>query len=272
MANKQELFRAYLDESEDVAAGIYVVGGFVAKAEVWSDLEPKWLDRLPVGISFFHATDCFTGNNQFSDLDFPERTGILDKLTDLIIAHDVWLIGYGIDAATYRRFAPKAKQNEFLENKYAAPFGGAVGLACEAMGNTPGPQEISKILDNGECWERCAFFFEDNKYRASAIRVIESMRNSRELWYRDRIGPATYGSKIGPNGIALLQIADLGAFLVAKHISRASEGRISWKVYYDKLKNARRVYGPVLADKRSIKLLNQQHEELKTEAQDGRDF
>lgn len=263
MGNKREWFRAYIDESEDVAAGVYVVGGFVGRADIWSGLEPKWQECLPVGISFFHAKDCFGGNNQFTHLNIPERTRILNKLTDLIITHDVRLIGYGIDAATYKKCAPKAKQNEFLGNKYAAAFGGFVELACVAMGNSPGPQEIYKILDRGERWERCAFFIEENEYRSSASRTIESMRNSRELWYRDRIGQATFGAKNGPNGIALLQVADLGAFLAAKYIGKASEGRISWKVYYDKLKSARRIYCPVLADGRSLRLLYHQHEELK---------
>jgi hypothetical protein len=58
--------------------------------------------------------------------------------------------------------------------------------------------------------------------------------------------------------------------LATKHISQASEGRISWKEFYDKLKRAGRVYRTVQADERSLKLLHQTHEELKKEVAEGR--
>jgi hypothetical protein len=78
----------------------------------------------------FHATDCFTGDNGFAGIDIPDRIAILDKLTSVIAAHDVKLVGYGIDAKTYHALASIKKQSEFLANKYAVPFGGAVELAC----------------------------------------------------------------------------------------------------------------------------------------------
>jgi hypothetical protein len=134
------------------------------------------------------------------------------KLTDVIAAHKVQLVGYGIDAKTYRSLAPNKKQNEFLANKYAAPFGGAVELACKAMGNVPGPDEVWKVLEEGETWAQCDFFIESNEYSASAQRTIESMRNAKDLWFRSRIGKDSYGEKSGPKGVSLLQVADLGAF------------------------------------------------------------
>ncbi len=199
-----------------------------------------------------------------------ERVAVLDRLTDVVGAHDVRLIGCGIDASTYRKLAPKAKQNEFLGNKYAAPFGGVVQLACECIGNVPGPEDIWEILENGEHWEQCAFFIEGNEYSASASRTIASMRNCRDLWFRNRIGTDTYGTKSGPAGIPLLQVSDLGAFLVAKHIRQPPEGKISWKKYYEKLENAGRVYRMVRADDRSLVVLHRTHEELKKEAAERR--
>lgn len=176
------------------------------------------------------------------------------------------LIGYGVDAKTYRKFAPKAKQNEFLGNKYAASFGGAVQLACESMGNPPTPDNIWTILEQGEQWEQCAFFIESNDYSPSAQRTIENMRLCRELWFRDRIGKDTYGTKSGPGEIPLLQVADLGAFLAAKYVSKSPEGKISWKGYYEKLKTAGRVCRLVHADDHSLNALHQTYVELKQEA------
>jgi hypothetical protein len=70
----------------------------------------------------------------------------------------------------------------------------------------------------------------------------------------------------------LLQVADLGVFLAAKHISASPEGRVSWKKYYEKLQNARRIYRMVWADERSLTLLHQTHNELKKEAAEAKDI
>jgi hypothetical protein len=162
-----ELFQSYLDESENAPGTVYAVGGFVGKAVVWDKLKSEWAKWIPPQVTAFHATDCFTGNNEFEGIDIPHRVAILDKVTDVIAAHEVWLVGYGIDTKIYASLAPNKKQNEFLANKYAAPFGGAVELACKAMGNVPGPDEVWKVQEEGETWGRCDFLVESNEYSPS---------------------------------------------------------------------------------------------------------
>jgi hypothetical protein len=56
------LFRSYFDDSEEDTIRLFGVGGFVGPDGVWDSLQNKWLAALPEGISFFHATDCFSGN------------------------------------------------------------------------------------------------------------------------------------------------------------------------------------------------------------------
>src|SRR3984957_14772732 len=266
-----ELFQSYLDESEHASGAVYVVGGFVGRAPVWDKLKPEWLKCIPPQVTAFHTTDCFTGNNEFEGIDIPDRIAILDKLTDVIAANEVRLVGYGIDAKIYGSMAPNKKQNEFLANKYAAPFGGAIELACEAMGNVPGPDEVWKVQEEGETWGQCDFFIESNEYSPSAQRTIASMRNAKDLWFRSRIGKDSYGGKSGSKGIPLLQVADLGAFLAAKYISKAPEGKISWRVYYEKLCSAKRVYAMVVADEYSLKRLHEMVVWIKKEEAEGRD-
>ncbi len=266
--NKPELFRAYLDESEDTGTGFYVVGGFIGEARIWQELEPKWLKCLSGLEHALHATDCFTGNKAFQNVDIPERVALLNSVTDLISEHDIKLVGYGIDATTFKKYAPKHLVNDFLENRYAAPFGGVIELACHAMGNLPSPSDWD-TLENGDHWEQCSFFIESNEYSPSAERTLAGMRQSSSLWYRNRIGKAVYGTKRGPASIPLLQVADLGAFLVAKHISKSPVGKISWQVYFEKLKAAGRFYRAMLADKHSLEVLSKTYEELKKEAAEG---
>jgi hypothetical protein len=165
----------------------------------------------------------------------------------------------------------KPKRNDFLMNRYAAPFGGVVALACQAMGNTPEPDDW-EILRNGDHWEQCAFFIESSEYDASAADTIAGMRNDQLLWYRNRIGRDNYGTKTGPDAIPLLQVADLGAYLAARHRGNAREGKIWWKKYYEKLKAARRVYPPVLADEASLRKLNAMRQEIEKEQAEGRNY
>ena len=109
----QEKFRSYLDESANTSNEHYVVGGFVGEADVWMHLEPLWLECLPPGITTFHATDCFSGNNDFEDVSIANRVELLHKITDLIAGHEVRLIGCGLDAKKYRKLAPKRRNNDF---------------------------------------------------------------------------------------------------------------------------------------------------------------
>ncbi len=52
------MFRAYIDESSESGNAVFAVGGFAGRQEEWLALEPLWLDALPKGIDYFHATDC----------------------------------------------------------------------------------------------------------------------------------------------------------------------------------------------------------------------
>ena len=266
---KMETFEAYFDESENSATGTYVVGGFIGKIEQWKSLQSKWLASLPSGISLFHATDCFTGNNDFDGIALQERIGLLERLTDLIAEHQILLIGYGIDSKKYKKLAPKKKRNDFLLNKWAAPFGGAIDLACHAMGNLPGPTDWD-ILLHGDNWGKCTFYFESNEYAASAQLTLESMRTCPDLWFRNRIGGVKSGTKTGSGAIPLLQVADLGVFLVAKRISNAPDGKIRWSTLYEKLRSKGRVYRTCIADDYSLSKFYEIHCELHSEAVAGR--
>jgi hypothetical protein len=67
-------------------------------------------------------------------------------------------------------------------------------------------------------------------------------------------------------------LGDLGAFLAAKKVAKAKDGRIPWSVYYDKLLQARRISKIMHVDDKSINTLHQLHEEIKTEKQQGKNY
>ena len=254
-------FRAYLDESEEPGAAIFSVGGFLAKAGVWEELQPKWLAALPAGISYFHATDCFGGHGEFSGIDIPERIRLLDALTDLILGHEIFLIAGTLLIPIYEELAPKRLQNDFGGNKYCAPFEFAIERACLALDDSPEPRDIA---------EECAFFIERNQYSESAQRTIRQLRSDEHLWWRNRIGIDTYGTKTGPDAIPLLQVADLGAFLSAKSVAKARQGKISWWQYLRKLATDNRLLGITHCDANSLKTMYAVHQIMETESAGGK--
>jgi hypothetical protein len=259
------MFRAYLDESADTGNAVFAVGGFAGRAEEWIALEPMWLDALPEGIRYFHATDCFSRGGQFKDIDIPERVALLGRLTDLVLQRDIRLVAGVMDVPAYQAISPKPLQNEFLGNKYAGAFGAPVECACQLM-NKPGepmPHEVDDI---------CAFFIEENEYTPSAFRMLENIRNDKILWWRKRVGSMTAGTKSGPNAISMLQVADLGAFLAAKRVAQAPDGKIPWTKYYEKLEKGRRIFQIIHVNERSIKLMKGLDETLRREREEGKDY
>jgi|HubBroStandDraft_6_1064221.scaffolds.fasta_scaffold110317_2 hypothetical protein len=245
--------RCYLDGSEDTDATIFGVGGFVGDAEEWERIQPLWLATLPPGIDYFHATDCFTGNGQFKGIDIPQRVKLLDTLVDLVISRNLKLICHGIDEAAYHRYAsPKSKIHPFGQNKYGSCFGSAIEYACESMG----PRQMQ--VEHG-----CAFVVEIDEYEATAKREFTQLRTVPAIWFRDRIGTDTYGTKKGKDKIPLLQVADLGVFLGLKALSRCKPGKIDWRPYYRKLKTTDHVFCCRKDGKRKLKIMHATLQKLK---------
>ena len=199
-----------------------------------------------------------------SSMECPEREALLDVLVDLIIETNVRVIAGVIDVPAYARVAPKRLENEFLGNKYAAPFGAPVEYACQFMNrpNEPFPHDVR---------DTCAFFMEESAYKESAIRALKSIKNSPDLWWRDRIGGETFRSKKGVGVIPLPQLGDLGAFPAAKRVAKAPDGKIPWAKYFDKFYRAGRMFKVIRVDETSINKLHDLHEELNRKAAEGKD-
>jgi hypothetical protein len=261
------LFRQYLDESESPDGSMLAVGGFIGPDSVWDKLESGWLDSLPRSVSYFHATDCFSGNSEFEPkygFDIPVRIALLDQLTDLICESNLKLICRGIDVVAYKRHARKPTRNEFLVNKYVAPFEWAVQSACRDFMPTPG------FPLGAETGDVCALFFEENDFLQTALDAVDRMRSDQNIWWRNRIGEATHGTK---TSIPLLQVADLGVFLGGKFITGTPPGKIAWRPYYDKLERAGKLWNkPTKLTKDDLAVFAGLHEALEREAREGKHY
>lgn len=103
-------------------------------------------------------------------------------------------------------------------------------------------------------------------------QAIARLRQDELQWWCHRIGAEASGTKSGSGAIPLLQVGDLGAFLGAKRISDAPEGRISWRTYYAKLETRKRVLKLQWADQRSVEILAGLDETLRREAAEGKSY
>jgi hypothetical protein len=230
------MFKAYIDESADSQDKLFVVGGFIAKYDVWERLELDWLAALPAYLEYFHATECFSGSKQFTGIGEKDREDLLHQLTNMIIRRDMHLIAYSLPKAEYQKHAPRPKKNTFLGNKYLAPFSGVIETACQ-YAISPNAPVIPTKTDRVT-----AFFVEDSTYTDGAKQLLREMKKDRSLWWRMGIGTDTYGSKSGSDAIPLLQVADLGAFLAAKKLGNSPQGVIPWEPFHRKLDNAGRIH------------------------------
>lgn len=106
------MYLTYIDESSESADAVFAVGGFCGLKHEWKAIEPLWLASLPTGIDYFHATDCFGGRAQFKGMTIPERVKLLDNLTDLIVARELYLAVGVMDVPAYKQFSPKHLENE----------------------------------------------------------------------------------------------------------------------------------------------------------------
>jgi hypothetical protein len=242
------VFRAYIDESANTEDTFFIVGGFVAHHTVWESLEPKWLEALPSYLQYFHTTDCFSGKNQFDGIDILDRMKLLDRLTDIVAAHDVGLIVCRLPTKAYKAVAPK-RRNEFWVNRYVALFPDVVRIACQYAIGPVSPPTLPSRTEH-----ICHFWWEENEYTASAANFLNTARRDPMLWWKIALGTHTYGTKQdGPGKINLLQVADFGAFFGGKKAMESPQGKISWLPYYEKLEKAGRILQTVIVTEDELK-------------------
>lgn len=67
-------------------------------------------------------------------------------------------------------------------------------------------------------------------------------------------------------------VAGADAFLAAKKVAAAPDGKIPWSKYYEKLEKGKRIFQIMHVDERSIKLLKGLDETLRREREEGKDY
>jgi hypothetical protein len=203
--------RAYFDESEDSDAVVHSIGGFIGFAEQWDKLQFEWTARVkPTGIRAFHLTDCESGWGEFRDWPKEERKRLTIDLIDIILKHEVFMIGAVILLGPYNDLpALTGKGNKLGGDKWLAGFQAVIQDAASQASEVRGDESVE--------------FFFDRKigYVSKAQAIIDEFRDDARLGdWRKKIGTITFGSKEfdAPDSIPLLQVADIAAVETRKAV------------------------------------------------------
>jgi hypothetical protein len=206
------LIKGYFDESISCGGSVFTVAGFLAEEAEWDSLVSEWEERLKKdGLTYFHATDCAGGWNDFSALSQEQRIA-LD--TDLIASiTSKRLAGFAISVA-HKDFDELVKGSEaakavLTESPYFIAMQLVVRWVCD---------EIKRSFPNEAAVD---FMFEENNVVSGQAKQIyeELKRKNPEL--SAFMGSLTYGSK--KENIPL-QVADELAFEAAKNVGNWIDG------------------------------------------------
>jgi hypothetical protein len=100
------LLTAYFDESGTHAGSpALVIAGYVASAEVWSEVEAQWREVLEPykerGLFTFHTAEAVAQQKQFARIDRPAINSILAALANVIKESKLQSIYMGVEAHIY---------------------------------------------------------------------------------------------------------------------------------------------------------------------------
>ena len=206
------MLRGYFDESVSCGGSAFTLAGFLAEESEWDSLVREWAGRLKQdGLTYFHATDCAGGWNDFSTLSGDQRIALDTDLIAFITRRR--LAGFAVSVAN-KDFDELIKGSDvakavLTESPYFIAMQLVVRWICD---------EVKKSFPNEPAVD---FMFEENNVVSGQAKQIyeELKRKNPEL--SAFMGSLSYGLK--KENIPL-QVADELAFEAAKNVRNWIDG------------------------------------------------
>lgn len=201
------MFQVYLDESADAKKEkIFVVAGWLGKADVWADFIPRWSDRIQrEGLKSFHMTDCEARRQQFAGWDLQRKDQLVRDLTRIIDETDITACAAALGPHEFKRVVAKypVMQDEFWSGDAYFYLFTACALSV-----------VHLIKEHPDTVSAAFVFDQQEKIAHKMLEGFRQMKNSKAIPEQaKRLGSLTFVSR----ELAVpLQAADLLAYEIRK--------------------------------------------------------
>jgi hypothetical protein len=245
------LLTAYFDETgTHKQARLTGLSGFIAPAQVWSEIEAAWDTRLKSDepdyrVATYHAVDCFHGTNEFKNLTYWNRTRrelLTADLAEILAAKGISAITSALLQADWDDVYAKLASDAFR-----ARFPSAYHLCFEHC-----VQQAFSWSERFASGAPVAFVFaEQSEYQGRAQQILNAYQASSQRG--SKIASITFSS---PRKLIPLQAADLMAYEMTKSVMQPGvEYKHRWAIER-LMKGARGLYGGYYDRESLIGLLN----------------
>ena len=100
------MFNAYVDDTDGEEHPLTAFGGFIGKLESWEAIDKSWSEaNAKNSIAAFHAKN---------------NGPLIPEDLEIVLQHELFMLGALLDSKTYRQYAPKRLSNDFGRNNCAA--------------------------------------------------------------------------------------------------------------------------------------------------------
>lgn len=112
------VMKAYIDDSGKDDPPVYVLAGFIARAEQWVGFTDEWADALSrASLSHFKMQDAWTFGGEFKGWPFAERDALLRKLAKIVRRHVLAAISARVAHDDYREVF-EGQVTPFIDRAY----------------------------------------------------------------------------------------------------------------------------------------------------------
>ena len=188
------MFDIYLDDTADEPQNFVGFGGFAGKRETWELVEEDFrIANEKHCISYFHAKH------------YPQ---LVPEYASMVLKRELFFFGVSVDYNAYKEFSTKRIKDNFGENEWVSCAGYLFQLIAETL---PLGEDAAIVLD-------CRSPYSSSIYEQWERKASYSV-NSHQLLSLSVISESADREKY-----PLLQVADLGANLLCRHVRSAHYG------------------------------------------------
>lgn len=201
--------RARVDASIDKRRRVMVVGGFIADAPKWEEIESEWRkERDRLGLDHFHMTDFMAKQKApYKDWGMSERHAVVGRLTTLLNAHAAFSFCVGLNLSDYNSL-PEEEKAISNHNPYALCAAQSIGLVAKSFEDHQINERVLYVFESGDDGDRA--------FREMMSRIATSDETVRQMLRILSVMPGTKRDFPG------LDAADFYVWLVAQHVLKSS--------------------------------------------------